>query len=462
MSNQRLRVLLVPDSIYWITGTIAKSIARFNPWIESTIASSSVLETILPKYPELMDHFDLVHFVCPYGSAYWLPFFRDRMPCVTSHHHVSEWNMLSHNLEGDAIVVGSPEWAEDLRGRGADMSRVFCVPYGVDAELFRPPAPGERKAVRKKLNLGEDTTLIGFFGKNSSNELDRKGTDVFITALVGLRQRLPNMAALVIGPGWKQLISSLKSSEVSVIWFPFIPDLEELSEMYRALDFYWVTARVEGGPVPLLEAMSSEVCCLTTPVGLAREIVQDGHNAVLVPFNNANVFIDRTSSLAQDSAERSRIGRNARETILAEMQVGDKVTLVSQVYAKAIENFAARKQSSLVFPVEPIETFSGREQSTKESRSEIPLAGFPTEIHSFVKMLETLRWAENLFLYLHQRRAGLSIILREWLGHPLSSFPLKVLLRCVLPISAIERMSKLKNRSRAPSGLVASPPTQKA
>ena len=169
--------------------------------MESTIASSSVLETILPKYPDLMDSFDLVHFVCPYGSAYWLPFFRDRMPCVTSHHHVSEWNMLSHNLEGDAIVVGSPEWAEDLRARGADMSRVFCVPYGVDADLFKPPAPAERNAMRKKLNLGEDTTLIGFFGKNSSNELDRKGTDVFIKALVGLRQRLPNMAALVIGPG---------------------------------------------------------------------------------------------------------------------------------------------------------------------------------------------------------------------------------------------------------------------
>ena len=60
--------------------------------------------------------------------------------------------------------------------------------------------------------------------------------------------------------------------------------------MYQALDFYWVTARVEGGPVTLLEAMSAEVCCLTTAVGLAREIVNDGENAVLLPFNDPESF----------------------------------------------------------------------------------------------------------------------------------------------------------------------------
>lgn len=348
------------------------------------------------------------------------------------------------------------------------MSRVFCIPYGVDAELFRPPASGERDAVRRRLDLAQTATLIGFFGKNSSNELDRKGTDVLTKALVGLRQRLSDMAVLIIGPGWKELVSTLKSSGVRVIWFPFIPDLEELAEMYRALDFYWVTARVEGGPVPLLEAMSSEVCCLTTPVGLAREIVRDGHNAVLAPFNNAEIFVERTSALAQDSAERSRIGRNARQTILAEMQVADKVSLVSEVYTKAFDNFAARAQSSSRLDVEQLDvkqvaSFGAADlQSGDESKNAIPLAGFPPTIHGLVKMLENLRWGENLFLYLNQRRAGLRIILREWLGNPLSSFPPKVLLRCVLPVSAIERMSKLKNRSRAPSGLVASPPTQKA
>src|SRR3989442_108029 len=306
MSNCRLRVLLVPDSVYWVTGTIAKLIARFNPWIEATIASGPVIDTILTEHPEWMRNFDLVHFVCPYASKQWLPRFRDLVPCVTSHHHVTDWELVKHNLDGDAIVVGSPEWAEDLRVRGADNSRVFCVPYGVDAEKFTPPTGAERAAVRAKLRIAPHATVVGFFGKNSSNDDDRKGIDVFTKAILDLKQRIPNIAVLIIGPGWQELIGSFRSSGLQCIWFPFIGELHGLVEMYHALDFYWVTARVEGGPVTLLEAMSSEVCCLTTTVGIAREIVRNGQNAVLLPFNDPEVFVARTAWLVQATAERKQ------------------------------------------------------------------------------------------------------------------------------------------------------------
>src|ERR1700704_1519858 len=187
MSNARLRVLLVPDSTYWVTGTIAKSIARFNPWIDATIASGPVIDVVLNEQPELMRNFDLVHFTCPYASREWLPRFRDLVPCVTSHHHVTDWELLKHNLAGDAIIVGSPEWAEDLRARGGDLSKVFWVPYGVDAEQFKPATETERLAIRRKLGLATNATLVGFFGKNSSNDDDRKGIDIFTEALRALK-----------------------------------------------------------------------------------------------------------------------------------------------------------------------------------------------------------------------------------------------------------------------------------
>ncbi len=174
----RLRVLLVPDSVYWITGTIAKSITRFNPWIESTIASGPVIDTIFKEHPDLMRNFDLVHFTCPYAFREWLPRFRDLGPCVTIHHHVTNWEAIKHNLDGDAIIVGAPEWAEDLRARGGDISKPFCVPYGVDAEQFTPATEAARTAIRRRLGISPDATVVGFFGKNSSNDDDRKGIDV--------------------------------------------------------------------------------------------------------------------------------------------------------------------------------------------------------------------------------------------------------------------------------------------
>src|SRR4051812_8689696 len=108
VTPDRLRVLLVPDSIHWITGTIAKSIVQHNSWIDGTIMSGAVLDVIAREDADVFSLFDLVHFVCPYASKRWLPILRDKLPCVTSHHHVSDtWGLLRHNLDGDSIIVGS-------------------------------------------------------------------------------------------------------------------------------------------------------------------------------------------------------------------------------------------------------------------------------------------------------------------------------------------------------------------
>jgi glycosyltransferase involved in cell wall biosynthesis len=450
MSNQRLRILLVPDSTYWVTGTIAKSIARVNPWIEATIASGPVIDSLLVERPELRRNFDLVHFVCPYASKEWLPRFRDLVPCVTSHHHVTDWELIKHNLEGDAIVVGSPEWSQDLQARGAAESSVFCVPYGVDAEKFTPPSPSEKETARARLNIAASATVVGFFGKNSSNDDDRKGIDVFTTAILALHERLPRLVVLIVGPGWDELVKSFRDAGVNCVWFPFIRALDGLGEMYRALDFYWVTARVEGGPVTLLEAMSTEVCCLTTAVGIAREIVKDDENALLLPFNDAPAFVERTVALAADPEERRRLGRNARQTILKTMHVGITALKVREVYAKAFENFARRQPGLGETGKLKFAASAAADQRVTE-REEVPLHGFPETLHARVRMLETLTWAEHLLLYHRQRRVAFKLIMGEWLAHPLSALPPRVLLRRFLPAALVARVVKAKNRSRGPS-----------
>ncbi|HYR76681.1 MAG TPA: glycosyltransferase family 4 protein [Pyrinomonadaceae bacterium] len=448
MNSKRLKVLLVPDSTYWVTGTIAKSIASFNPWIEATIASGPVIDAVFSERPELIRNFDLAHFICPYASREWLPRFRDFVPCVTSHHHVTDWEAVSHNLEGDAIVAGSREWSEDLRNRGADMSRVFVVPYGVDADAFRPPTEPERALIRARLKIPDGATVVGFFGKNSSNENDRKGIDVFIEAVVELNRRIHQLAVLIVGPGWKALVGSLRAAGVSCVWRPFVASQDELAKMYHALDFYWVTARVEGGPVPLLEAMSSEVCCLTTPVGIAREIVCDGENALLLPFNDAGAFVERTASLMSDAAERMRIGRAARQTILEEMHAGITTERVREVYAKAL----SVAQSRLGEPRFDMNTLAAGaaefEDGSTFARNEVPLNGFPKEIHARVRMLEALAWSEHLILYHRQRTAALKLIARAWMTNPFSLLPPRVILRRFMPTRIVQKIVRLKNGAR--------------
>ena len=460
---KKLRVLLVPDSIHWVTGTIAKNIARFNPWIEATVASGPVIDQIFAERPELMRNFDLVHFTCPYASKQWLPRFREFVPCVTSHHHVTDWELIKHNLEGDAIVVGSPEWLDDLRARGADVSKVFCVPYGVDATLFQPVDEATREQLRSKLGIKKKATVVGFFGKNSSNDDDRKGIDVFTKALRALAPKLLELTVLLVGPGWQALKNELTSDGVECIWIPFVPDLEGLTSMYQVLDFYWVTARIEGGPVTLLEAMSTEVCCLTTAVGIAREIVRDGENALLLPFNDPQAFAARTLALAGNPGERKRLGKNARATILKEMHVGVTTSGIKTVYEKAFENFGKRRQSAVGASAPEFADDLTKLEPPSSKDAPVPLAGFPASLHKRVGMLETLAWSEHLVLYHRQRALAARLIVEQWLKNPASLMPARVFLRRFLPLCVVARVVMVKNRSQGSAPLVAGyPPTKKA
>jgi glycosyltransferase involved in cell wall biosynthesis len=433
--HKRLRVLLVPDSIHWITGTIAKSIVDHNLGIDGTIVSGTVLDRIAGETSDLFSAFDLVHFICPYASKRWLPVLRDRLPCVTSHHHVSDdWELQRHNLDGDAIIVGSSQWAADSEQRGAAPSKIVRVPYGVDASRFVPAATGARYRSRAAIGIAYDAIVLGFFAKLSSNERDRKGTDVFAAAVQALNSKLPSLTVLIIGPGWEELVSQLQQSGVQCVWLPYVKDAGRMPEMYQALDFYWVTARVEGGPVTLLEAMSTGICCITTPVGLANDIVESGVNGVLVPFDDAQAFVARTLEYTAEPTARARVGICARQTILETMDVPVTSQGVHEAYDVAIRHFNAR---------------IGGQQGARTHGARLP-----DKLLERIRILEELVWAEALMLN-GQRSMAFRIIAETWAGNPFSSLPARFLIRTALPnrlVSAIVRAKKDSGKTQDSRG----------
>jgi glycosyltransferase involved in cell wall biosynthesis len=425
--DSKLRVLLVPDSIHWITGTIAKSIVAHNPWIEGTIISGPVLDIVARDKSDFFESFDLVHFVCPYASRQWLPVLRDRVPVVTSHHHVGDdYDLQRHNLAGDAIVVGSVQWADDVVERGAPRERVMCIPYGVDASRFVPAAEPRRRHLRESLGIASNAIVVGFFAKKSSNERDRKGTDIFAAAVQLLSRNVPELAILIIGPGWDDLVAQLDASDVNCVWLPFVRDAARMPEMFQVLDFYWVTARIEGGPVTLLEGMSAGVCCITTPVGLAKEIVEHGVNGIVVGFDDSRAFAAETLRYSRSAAERQTIGSRARETILATMDVPVTSQGVRKAYDIAFDHFQARTRQSR----------SGRSKGA---------SSLSPALIDRIALLEQLVWAEALMLQA-QRALALKMMGETWIKHPLSTLAPRFLLRNILPKRVVGMLVRAKMR----------------
>jgi hypothetical protein len=200
--------------------------------------------------------------------------------------------------------------------------------------------------------------------------------------------------------------------------------------MYQALDFYWVTARVEGGPVTLLEAMSTGLCCVTTPVGLANEIVKDGVNGLLVPFDDVSGFVKRTLAYSGRQSKRAELGANARATILGTMDVSVTARGIRKAYDVATANFAARRGTS-----------SGSSASPRKTSIASPLM-------RRIEILEQLAWAEALMLQ-KQRVLGIRILLETWLAHPSSSLPPRYLLRNFLPTALVKFLVRARRRQVA-------------
>lgn len=426
VSPRRPRVLLVPDSIHWVLGTIANAIATANP-IEATIISGPLLDEVFGDAENIVERFDLVHFLCPYSSRDWLPRLREKLPVVTSHHHVTSWDLIRHNVEGDAIIAGSQEWVRDLGARGADLSRVFRVPYGVDVDLFVPPSAERRVEARRSLNLRNAGPVIGFFAKRASNDDDRKGTDVFVDAMLQVHGKIPDAAALIVGPGWQDLVGKFRESGIRTAWLPFVDEVAMLPALYHALDFYWVTSRVEGGPVPLLEAMSSGVCCLSTNVGLAQEVVRNGSNGFLLPMDDPAAFADATEKLWANRSLMQAIAVDARKTMVDEMRADVVARLVQPAYACATEYFASRSPAAV-----------SRERAPERRMADAELRR--------LEMLEDLAWAENLVLYHGQHVAALRLIVKAWNRNRRSLQPLRIFLRRFLPQPVTRGLVALKHK----------------
>jgi len=190
-------------------------------------------------------------------------------------HHVVNWDELAPVAEADVLCYSADEWRDYLREKtGLPPNRLFEIRSGVDAETFRPRKsmedPGQGKAeARRHLDMSDDAYLVGFFGKASSDDGGRKGVDVLVRTFDLLKERGRRAGLLITGPGWADLVRALRATGTPVTYFPFLsPDMMPVA--YNALDAYLITARAEGGPIPLLEAMASAVPVVTTQSALCR------------------------------------------------------------------------------------------------------------------------------------------------------------------------------------------------
>ena len=195
---------------------------------------------------------------------------------------------------------------------GFDASGSVVVGNGFDAQKFRP-RPEARAAVRSKLSLDSDTTLIGNVGRYDS----AKGKNYLLDAFAMVHQRNPKTHLVLVGRGMTPDNSQLRvrvqeiglSSAVTLYG-----EVGAMEEMYPAFDVMCSSSVNEGFPNVIAEAMLSGVACVATDVGNTWRLL-DGIG-IVVAARSVKSLADGLGAMCERGPEaRGEAGRHGRERI---------------------------------------------------------------------------------------------------------------------------------------------------
>jgi glycosyltransferase involved in cell wall biosynthesis len=200
---------------------------------------------------------------------------------------------------------------------------------GVDTDRFRPH-PEKRRRVRTALGL-EGRFVALFLGRFAVT----KGALDVVRALA-LSREAPVL--LVVAGSWDPVDEgTIRHAILETGVASRIRDLgfyTDKTELFAAADAFVLPSYDEGLPLALLEAMSSGLPCIATPVGGVPEVVEHGANGLLVPPGDPEGIAERWTSLLQNKELRKRLGSRARETVQARFSLSQMVEAYGTLYHK--------------------------------------------------------------------------------------------------------------------------------
>lgn len=188
-------------------------------------------------------------------------------PTITTVHHIVPGKPFDvAYFEQFTDVYHVPNAITEKELSGLTNRPIVRLPYWINDGHFR----------RRPARLTGPKVVIGSFQRDTeghdlkSPKLE-KGPDILADVL---RKLDPRKFKVLLG-GWRRqyIINELQRMGME---YEYRERVDDISTLYAQCDVYLVTSRYEGGPQALLEAAQVGVRVLSTPVGLAPELLDPG------------------------------------------------------------------------------------------------------------------------------------------------------------------------------------------
>ena len=158
----------------------------------------------------------------------------------------------------DGVICMNLALRNELAALGVAAGKLEVVVGAADASIYRPHPRGAGK--------------VGF----CSAYYPRKAPDLILDIVRGL----PHRDFILLGKGWRAYPRFAEMSALANLDY-VETSYDEYAGYYAQMDVFVSASQLEGGPIPLLEAMMSNAVPVASRTGFAPDVIDHGKNGFI-------------------------------------------------------------------------------------------------------------------------------------------------------------------------------------
>jgi len=243
-------------------------------------------------------------------------------------------------------------WARMIIADSADVARVLVeeqkisrakvitILNGIDLQRFESADP---RAFRRELGVDRGALLLGTVGRL----VPVKNQSLLLRAFARLREKEKKAHLVIVGDGPEGAALQREAVRLKLQrWVHFTGSRRDIPQILASLDLFVLPSLSEGLSLTLLEAMAAGRPVVATRVGGNPEVIEDGHNGLLVTSDDVEELAAALQRLASKRKTLAAgLAKQGRRTVAEKFSLEAMVRAYEKIYAAHYHRTVKRKSA---------------------------------------------------------------------------------------------------------------------
>ncbi|MDJ1471178.1 glycosyltransferase family 4 protein [Xanthocytophaga flava] len=237
-----------------------------------------------------------------------------------------------NRMASDIIAISENVRHVLIKKEKVNSNKITLIHHGFELEKFREISEEKVNKLKDRYKTLGKYPVIGVI----SRYFELKGIQYIIPAFKSLLDSYPN-AHLVLANAtgnYKQEIEQLLQT-LPPNSYTEIPFEEDLFSLYQTFDIFIhvsINTDIEAFGQTYVEALAAGIPSIFTLSGVAAEFIQDGKNALVVPFKNSDAITDACKKILADSNLQNTLIENGIKSVEEQFALKHMISKLESLY----------------------------------------------------------------------------------------------------------------------------------